>query len=70
MSALNRTNNSFHMAIEFVSIVEGGEVGRMQEVDHCYYRDPIFAVCRTSLFGVDHVVGRCFSVRGLCHKRL
>ena len=32
MSALNRTNNRYRVAIEFVSIVEGGEVGRMQGV--------------------------------------
>ena len=33
MSALNRTNNRYCVAIEFESIVEGGEVGKMQEVD-------------------------------------
>ena len=37
MSALNRTNNRsrnrYRVAIEFESIVEGGKVGRMQEVD-------------------------------------
>ena len=56
MSALNRTNNRYHVAIKFESIVEGGKVGRMQEVVS-NYRDPIFAVYLTSLF-------RCFSMRG------
>ena len=50
MSALNRTNNRYHVAIEFESIVEGGEVGKMQKVDRS--REPIFAVYLTSLFGV------------------
>ena len=56
-------NNRYRVAIEFESIdciVEGGEVGRMQEVDS-NYRDTIFAVYLTLLFGM---VGRCFNTRG------
>ena len=46
------------MAIEFESIVEGGEVGGMI-IPVSNYREPIFAVYLTS-----DVVGRCFSTRG------
>ena len=56
MSALNRTNNRYRVAIEFESIVEA----RAQDARSRSCRDPIFAVYLTSLF----VVGRCLSARG------